>query len=291
MPTAHTDWIDIAYEEHGDPAGHPVVLLHGFPDSVRTWDGVVRELQNDRLRLIVPHLRGYGPTNIKQPDAGGGMEAAMGQDAVDLIDALQLGKATVVGQDWGARAAYVAAALYPDRVNAIVTLATPYVMYEGRTPIPPPQVQAYWYQWWFNTPFGPPAFKADLIPFCRQLWQAWSPAWDFTDAEFDQAAEAWRRPEFADLILHAYRVRYGTAEPVARYAGQQAAFDKRPKVAVPCWYATGLADACNLPDSGLGQERWFTAGHHRHEVPGVGHFVQREAPRVVAGLVRQAAGV
>ena len=80
MPVAHTDWIDIAYAEHGDPAGQPVLLLHGFPDAADTWDGVVRESRSEKLRLIVPDLRGYGHTTINRPDAGGGMEAAMGQE-------------------------------------------------------------------------------------------------------------------------------------------------------------------------------------------------------------------
>ena len=290
MPTAHIDWIDIAYEEHGDPADRPVVLLHGFPDSVRAWDGVVRELAADKLRLIVPHLRGFGPTTINQPDAGGGMEAALGQDAVDLIDALRLDRPVVVGQDWGARAAYVAAALYPDRVRSIVTIASPYVAYEGRQPLPPPQVRAYWYQWYFNTDAGAAGFKHDVVGLCRQMWEAWSPAWRFTDAEFEQASAAWHRPEFPDLVLHAYRVRYGNAPRTPRYARQQAAFDARPRITVPCWFVAGLADASSLPQGGLGQDEWFAAGYHRHEVPGVGHFVQREAPRLVADLIRQAAG-
>ena len=291
MPIAHTDWIDIHYAEHGDPAGQPVVLLHGFPDSADTWDGVVRELRSEQLRLIVPDLRGYGQTRINQADAGGGDVAAMGQDVVDLIDVLKLGKTVVVGQDWGARAAYAAAGLYPDRVRSIVTLASPYVAYEGKQPLPPPQVQAYWYQWYFNTDTGADGFKADVVGFCRHLWAAWSPAWRFTDAEFEQASRAWHRPEFADLILHAYRVRYENAPPVPRYARQTAAFAGRPKVTVPAWFVAGLADACTLPPMGLGQERWFTGGYQRVELPGVGHFVQREAPRAVADLVRQAAGL
>ncbi len=289
MPTAHTDWIDIAYEEHGDPAGQPVLLLHGFPDSRRSWDAVVAELRSERLRLIVPDLRGYGGTRILQADAGGGTEAALGQDAVDLIDALQLGKTLVVGHDWGARAAHAAAALYPDRVRAIVTLATPYVLYGGVQPPPPPQVRAYWYQWYFNTDTGAKGFKHDVVGFCRYLWQAWSPTWRFTDAEFEQAAQSWHRPEFPDLVLHAYRVRYGNAEVTPRYARQHAAVEKRPRITVPCWSAAGLADACTLSDASLGQEKWFPAGHHRTVVPDVGHFVHREAPAVVADLVRQAA--
>ena len=295
MPIAHTDWIDIHYADHGDASAPPVVLLHGFPDSADTWDGVVRELQpevqSSKLRLIVPDMRGYGQTRVKQADAGGNTQATMGQDAVDLIDALQLGKAVILGHDWGARAAFAAAALYPDRVRSIVTLASPYVAYEGRKPVPPPQVQAYWYQWYFNTDVGEKGFRSDVVGFCRHLWAAWSPAWDFTDAEFERASRAWHRPEFVDLTLHAYRSRYGNAEVSPRYVRQQATFDRQPKIGVPCWFAAGLADACTLPDSGLGQEAWFTAGYHRHEVPDVGHFVQREAPRVVANLVRQAAGL
>ena len=292
MPIAHTDWIDIAYVEHGDPAGQPVLLLHGFPDSCHTWDGVVSELRSEKLRLIVPDLRGYGQTKILQADAGGGMEGAIGQDAVDPD------RRATAGQDGRRRPGLGR----PGGVRGGGPVPRPGEIHRGdgdpvrgpsrgRTPLPPAQVQAYWYQWYFNTETGAAGFKNDVVGFCRHLWRAWSPAWRFTEAEFEQAAQAWHRPEFADLVLHAYRVRYGNAPKTPRYARQQAAFDARPKITVPCWSAGGLADHCTVPGRAAGQERWFTGGYQRHDLPGVGHFVQREAPAFVADLVRQAAAV
>ncbi len=290
MPTAHTDWIDIAYAEHGDPAGQPVLLLHGFPDSRDTWDGVVHELRSDRLRLIVPDLRGYGDTRILQADAGGGTEAALGQDAVDLIDALQLGKAVVVGHDWGARAAYAAAALYPDRVRRSSRWPRPYVLYEGRQPPPPPQVQAYWYQWYFNTDTGAKGFKHDVVGFCRHLWRAWSPAWRVhrrrvRAGEPGVAPAGVRRPGPARLprpVRQRPDGRRGTPASTRRSRSGR----RSPSRAGRRRPGRRLHPARRRPRPG----EVVPAGYHRHEVPDVGHFVQREAPRVVAELIRQAAG-
>ena len=288
MPNARTDAADIGYAEHGHPDGTPVVLVHGFPDSAATWDGVVGELRQDRLRLIIPDLRGYGDTRLLRPDDRDGSEVALGQDVADLIAALGLDRPVVVGHDWGARATYVAAALYPERVRAIVTMASAYMAYGGRRPLPPAAVRGYWYQWYFDTSAGEEALRADRVAFCRYLWQAWSPQWAFAEADFDRASRAWDRPEFVDLVLHAYRAQHGTSPVTPRYQPQAAAFAANPPITVPCWFAAGMADQCDLPPGGLDQERWFHAGYVRHELPAVGHFVQREAPAVVADLIRRA---
>ncbi len=291
MPIARTDAAEIAYAEHGDPAGTPVVLVHGFPDSAATWDGVVAELRHDRLRLIVPDLRGYGHTRLIRPDDQDGSELALGQDVADLIAVLRLGRPVVAGHDWGARATYVAAALYPERVRGIVTMASAYMAYAGRRPLPPAAARGYWYQWYFDTAAGEAALRAGRVAFCRYLWQAWSPRWAFAEADFDRASRAWHRPEFVELVLHAYRAQHGTAPVTPRYQSQAAAFAAGPPIDVPCWFAAGSADECDLPPAGLGQQRWFPAGFSRHEVPGVGHFIQREAPAIVGHLIRRAAGV
>ena len=151
-------------------------------------------------------------------------------------------------------------------------------------------MRAYWYQWYFNTGSGATGLAADLVPFCKTLWRTWSPEWAFNDAAFDEAAAAWGRPEFVETVLHSYRDRYGNAAGMPRYARQQAVVDARPKVRAPTWFSCGLADACALPGGSVGQEDWFAAGYERHELPGVGHFVQREAPAAVADLVRRALG-
>ena len=67
--TVLTPGLEIAYEAHGDPRGFPVVLLHGFPDDVRAWDEVAPALAAAGHRVLVPYLRGYGPTRFLDPAA------------------------------------------------------------------------------------------------------------------------------------------------------------------------------------------------------------------------------
>ena len=103
MKIAATKRLEIGYEEFGDPTGLPVLLLHGFPDdAVRAWDGVIRQLSHERVRMITPYLRGFGPTLITAPEAVSGQVAALGQDVLDFADALHIERFTIVGRT-GAR--------------------------------------------------------------------------------------------------------------------------------------------------------------------------------------------
>ena len=144
-----TDALSIAYEDSGDPRGFPIILLHGFPDDVRAFDGVVPPLVKAGYRALVPYLRGYGPTRFRDPAAPRMAEqAAIGQDVIDFADALKLPRFALTGYDWGGRAAAIAAALHPDRVRATV-LVSGYTIQNTITPGPPGSPAAehrIWYQ-------------------------------------------------------------------------------------------------------------------------------------------------
>jgi pimeloyl-ACP methyl ester carboxylesterase len=120
--TVTTSAIHIVYEQTGPDSGEPILLLHGFPYDVRAYDRVLGLLEEKNRRLIVPYLRGFGPTRYRSPETlCSGQQAALGKDIVDLLDALKIKRATLVGYDWGGRAACVAAALWPQRVRALVS--------------------------------------------------------------------------------------------------------------------------------------------------------------------------
>ena len=113
--------LEVAYEESGPPDGTPVILLHGFPYDVHAYDDVARILAGEGRRVIVPYLRGYGPTRFlsdKTPRSG--QQAVLAHDLRDLMDALGLQRALLGGFDWGGRSCCIAAALWPGRVMGVV---------------------------------------------------------------------------------------------------------------------------------------------------------------------------
>jgi pimeloyl-ACP methyl ester carboxylesterase len=210
MLIAKTEFIDIEYEQHGHEDAQPVVLLHGFPDSLRSWDRAIALLKSENLRFIVPNLRGYGATQVKSPDAMSCQTAALAQDVLDLSDALSIGKFLLVGHDWGARTAYSVAVLAPQRLTKLVALSTPYLMFQGKRESPE-QIRAYWYQWYFNTERGRAAFESDPWLFYEYIWRSWSPEWSFAPEEFAAAKPALRNPQLVPFVISYYRHRYSNA--------------------------------------------------------------------------------
>src|SRR5215472_122810 len=98
----HTSTLDIAYEERADENGAPVILLHGWPYDPRCYDEVVPPLVAAGHRVIVPYLRGFGPTRfLSEATPRSGQQAALGHDLLQLMNALGIGRAALAGYDWG----------------------------------------------------------------------------------------------------------------------------------------------------------------------------------------------
>ncbi len=282
---AETELLRIGYERRGD--GTPLLLLHGWPDDVRTWDKVVDGLVQGGFSTIAPWLRGYGSTTFRDPATmRSGQVTALAQDAIDLLDALGIERVTVLGHDWGARTGYALAALWPERVEKLFALAVGYET--GVKPgwqIPPAQGHAYWYQWFWHTERGREALERNHLEVCRYLWQTWAPHMEFSDAEFAATAAAWDNPDWVEMTLHSYRVRWGAAPKDARYDALEARLDPHPLITVPTVVLHGEEDGASLVGSSAGQEHSFTGGYHRRVLPGVGHFTQRERPQAVLQAV------
>src|SRR5881409_2501056 len=209
--TVRTPTLEIAYEAYGNAAGFPVVLLHGFPDDARAWDTVAPPLAAAGYRVLVPYLRGYGPTRFLDAAAPRmAQQATIAQDLLDFMDALGLDQVGLAGYDWGGRAACITAILAPARVRALVTIGG-YNVQDALAPprpAPPEQERAFWYQWYFNTERGRAGLERNRRALCRLLWQEWSPSWRFDDATFDRTAASFDNPDFVDVVIHSYRVRY-----------------------------------------------------------------------------------
>lgn len=275
--------VHFQYFECGNPRGAPLVLVHGFPDAPVAWQGVVRELDLAKYRIVLPYLRGYGGTVVSQPEYVGGQSAALGHDLLVLTDALKMERFHLIGHDWGARTSYAAALLAPERVLTLTALASPYLSWKGGL-LPPAQVHGYWYQLYFQTDAAETMLNERRYDFCRELWQTWCPKWQFTEGDFKAASEAWDNPQFVEIVLDYYRMRWGGALGRRAYAGLQTKLDVKPepKIGVPTVFIQGDADACDLVAGADGQEVCFPNGYERVVLPGVGHFPHREKSSAVA---------
>ncbi len=283
-----TKTLEIAYEESGPATGFPVLLMHGFPYDPRCYDEVVPALVARGHRAIVPYLRGYGPTRFLSTETmRSGQQAAIGQDLLDLMDALNLSRAVLVGFDWGGRAACVVAALWPERVRGLV-IANGYSIQNiaaSNAPVSPEQEQRFWYQYYFHTERGRAGLQANRRELCELLWRLWSPNWKFDAATYERTARSFDNPDFIDIVIHSYRHRFGYApgDPALEAIEQRLA--AQPPISAPTIVLHGEGDGVNLPAASSTQPRFFTGSYQRRLIPVIGHNVPQEAPAATAAAV------
>jgi pimeloyl-ACP methyl ester carboxylesterase len=280
-----TDALEIAYEESGPGGGVPVILLHGWPYDPRTYDDMVPLLTAAGCRAIVPYLRGFGPTRFLSADTlRSGQQAALGKDLLDLMDALELPRATLVGYDWGGRAACIVAALWPDRVRGLVT-GNGYNIQDiaqSGAPAAPEQERRFWYQYYFQTERGRAGLEANRREFCCLIWQLWSPNWSFDEATFERSASSFDNPDFVDVTIQSYRHRFKNApgDPDLEPIEQRLA--RRPTIPVPTIALHGEANGVGPPTTSEQHARFFTGPYQRRVIPRAGHNLPQEVPAVVS---------
>jgi len=278
-----TPLLRIGYEASGAERGFPVILAHGWPDDARTWDAVLPALHEAGFRTYVPWLRGYGPTRFRDEKTfRSGQLVALGADLVDFATALGLGRHALVGHDWGSRAAYIASSLDEANVSACVALSTGYGTNSPSQKLSYPQTQSYWYHWLMATARGEKVIREERRAFTRHIWNEWFVAYAPDDREFDRTAASFDNPDWVDVTLHSYRVRWGHAQGDARYAALESRFDPAPKQRVPTLTLHGALDPVNAPQMSAGKESYFAGPYERRLVEGAGHFPQRERPAEVA---------
>ncbi len=283
MNFVETALLRVGYEEWNAGGAHTVVLMHGWPDSTRTWYGVAPRLAEAGCRVIAPALRGFAPTCFLSPETPrSGQLAALGRDLIELLQALRIERPTLVGHDWGARAVANACGLAPALAAHLVMLSVGYGTNDPNQPISLIQARNYWYHWYMATDRGARALRDDRLAFTRTMWDTWAPDGWYDAAEFSATAAAFAGDDWADVVLHSYRHRWGYEEGDPRYASDEIALNPAPIIGVPTLVLHGGADTCNHPDSSAGRERWFAGRYERQVLTGIGHFPQREAPDLVA---------
>ncbi len=238
------------------------------------------------MRTFVPYLRGCGATRFRDSATfRSGQLVALAQDLLDLAVALELERFSVVGHDWGARAAYLASCLEPERIVRCVALSVGYGTNDPEQSLALNQVQNYWYHWYMALERGADLVRGDRHGFTRYIWSIWNPAWDFSEEEFAATARSFDNPDWADVVLHSYRVRWGLAPVDPRYTATEARVRDAPNIRVPTLVIHGGADPVNDPATSEGKERLFSGLYERMLLGGVGHFPQRQAPEAVASAI------
>jgi pimeloyl-ACP methyl ester carboxylesterase len=282
--------LDVACEQSGPAGGVPVLLLHGFPYDPRCFDDVVAIVNAAGFRTIVPYLRGYGGTRFLSADTPrSGEQAALGQDLLELLDALGIQKAVLGGYDWGGRAACVVSALWPERVAGLVS-CTGYNIQDipnSHKPADPEQEVRLWYQYYFHTERGRNGLTEKRRAMSRLLWKMWSPAWAFDDATFDRSAASFDNADFVDVVIHSYRHRTGNVPGDPRYASVEARLAAQPTINVPTINLHGAVDGVNPVPVTDGKSKYFTAEYQRRVLDNVGHNPPQEAPQAFADAILQ----
>jgi pimeloyl-ACP methyl ester carboxylesterase len=294
LRTVETNVLEIAYYEDGPMDGDPVILLHGFPYDIHSYEGVTTRLAQSGLRVIVPYLRGHGPTRFLDPDtARSGQQAALGADVVELMDALAIPRAVLGGFDWGGRAACVVGALWPDRCAGLVSV-NGYLIQDiamARMPVEPELEAGFWYFFYFATERGRRGLTSNRREIARVIWSRNSPAWDFDEATLDRAAEAFDNVDYVDVVIHSYRHRLGMAVGAEPYADLERRLARQPRISVPTITLDGLADGNFPATDGSLTAAHFTGFRAHRRVPDAGHNLPQEAPVAFAHAVLEVAAL
>ena len=280
--------LDTAYQAAGPTDGPSVFLMHGFPYDIHAFEEVVPVLAARGCRVIVPFLRGFGPTRFLCDDTPrSGEQAALGHDLKQLMEALQTDRAVLAGYDWGGRAACVVAALWPERCAGLLSFNSYNIqnIANAMTPDTPRNEHSLWYQYYFHSERGRRGLTRDRRGLCRLLWQLWSPTWRFDDATFERSAAAFDNPDFVDVVIHSYRHRFGLVPGDPAVAGIEAALALQPPITVPALTFDGGDDGVRPPAPASQHGHRFTAARTHAVVPGVGHNMPQEVPAVFADAV------
>jgi pimeloyl-ACP methyl ester carboxylesterase len=280
--------LSVGYAEAGPADGPAVILLHGWPYDIHSYVDVAPLLASAGYRVIVPYLRGHGPTQFLSGETfRNGQPSAVAVDIVALMDALKIDKATIGGFDWGARTADIMAALWPERCKGLVSVSGYLIggQEAGKAPLPPMAELQWWYQFYFATERGRAGYDKYRHDFAKLIWRLASPKWSFDDATFDRSAAAFDNPDHVAIVIHNYRWRQDLAQGEAKYDELEKRLAESPVIAVPTITLEGDSNGAPHPEPSAYAKKFSGRYAHRTIEGGVGHNLPQEAPQAFAEAV------
>jgi pimeloyl-ACP methyl ester carboxylesterase len=284
--------LNVGYVELGPETGSPVILLHGWPYDIHSFEEAAPLLASAGYRVIVPYLRGYGATRFLASDTPrNAQQSVLAVDLIELMDALRIEKATIGGFDWGGRTAGIVGALWPERCRALV-LVSGYTIGSqeaGKTPLPPHAELQWWYLFYFATERGREGYDKYRRDFWKLTWRLASPRWRFDDATFDRSVAACDNPDHVEIVIHSYRWRIGLAEGEAKYDDLESRLARLPAITVPTITMEGDANGALHPEPEAYAKKFIGKYEHRNVTGGIGHNLPQEAPQAFAQAIMNAA--
>jgi len=280
--------LSVGYTDLGPADGAPVMLLHGWPYDIHSFVDVAPLLAQAGYHVIVPYVRGYGTTRFLASDTPrNGQQSVVAVDVIDLMDALQIQKATIAGFDWGARSANIVAALWPQRCKALVSVSGYLIgsQQAGQVPLPPEAELQWWYQYYFATERGRVGYDKYRREFSKLIWQIASPKWKFDDATFDRSAAAFNNSDHVSIVIHNYRWRLGLAQGETKYDDLEKRLAAAPVITVPTITLEGDANGAPHPEPSSYIKKFSGRYEHRLVEGGIGHNLPQEAPQAFAQAV------
>ncbi|HET9118976.1 MAG TPA: alpha/beta hydrolase [Solirubrobacterales bacterium] len=268
--------VEFAVLEAG--SGPLALCLHGFPDSAHTWRHLLPVLAESGFHAVAPFMRGFAPTAV--PGDGCFSLGALIADANALHDVLGAdAEAVLIGSDWGAEAAYGAAAYAPERWRRLVTLAIPPLSMDAELFTDFDQLRRFFYMFLFTQPVAEMVVSADEMAFIDRLWAEWSPG-HHSEENLAIAKDCIREPDHLAAALGYYRAALGApAESCAKFAAEQSVLAEAPSQ--PTLYLHGDRDGCIGVDLVRDAEAALSPGSRFSVVEEAGHFLQLERPELV----------
>ena len=278
--------LSVAYAEDGPANGPVVLLLHGWPYDIYSYVDVAPLLASAGYRVIIPYLRGYGGTRfLSDATVRNGQPAALATDIVAFMDALKIEKAVVGGYDWGGRTADILAAIWPERVKALVAVSGYLItnLAANLKPLPPEAEHGWWYQYYFATERGVAGYRQNTHDFNKLIWKTASPKWNFDDATYDRTASAFTNPDHVAVVVHNYRWRLSLANGEPQYDTLEQRLSATPVITVPT--ITIASDFDGPAIDGTSYRNKFSGKYSHRILAGIGHNVPQEAPQEFTNAV------
>jgi len=260
----------------------PIVLcLHGFPDNAGSFRQQLPALAEAGYRAISLTLRGYEPRSI--PTDGDYTMETIATDILAVIDSLDTGPVHLIGHDWGAAVAYVAAAAAPERFKSLTVMAVPHTGRFAREGLRiPKQLRLSWYMGFFNIPWiSDWVVQRRDYAFIRKLWRDWSPGWQPEPGVLDDVIQTLSQPGVRSAALGYYRAALSIKALLV------SAEEAHYAVPVPTLALTGDRDGCidSRVFELLMKPQDFPRGLAIERVPNAGHFLHQEQPQRVNALI------